>query len=325
MITLTARLYQGYQDLLAIATLTNTCRAIDQVDEGTSVTELEQEFKNPNLHPEENVCLWEDDKQNLLGFAQLWLPTSPDQMDGWLRFTVHPEHRYQGLETEILQWGEQRLKTLVTRFGKPLHLSVGAVTQEGDLIHFLINYGMRIERYFYRMQRLLTEPISTPQLPPGYHFREMQGKSEISASVDLYNQSFIDHWNYHPLTVERIEYELNHPNYRQDLDLVIVNNQGTLIAFCHCLINPKNNARNHRQEGWIICLGTRRGYRRQGLGTAILWAGMQRLKAVGMEVALLGVDTQNPTGALNLYQAVGFTPIRQSICLMKLVSVGKFS
>ncbi len=320
MITLTVRSYQGQQDLAAIAALINACEAVDQVDEGTSVTELKQEFQNPNLHPEENVCLWEDDKENLLGFAQLWLPTSPDQMDGWLWFAVHPEHRYQGLETAILQWGEQRLKTLVNRFKKPLNLSVGAALKESDRINFLTDYGMQIKRYFYRMQRSLTEPIPTPEFPPGYQLREMQGKSEISAYVDLYNQSFIDHWNHHPLTVERVKYELSHPDYRQDLDLVLANAQGILTAFCHCHINPKNNARNHRQEGWIVCLGTRRGYRRQGLGTAMLLAGMQRLKAAGMDIALLGVDTQNPTGALNLYESVGFTPIRKSACLMKLVS-----
>lgn len=53
-------------------------------------------------------------------------------------------------------------------------------------------------------------------------------------------------------------------------------------------------------------LGTRRGFRKIGLGRAILLAGLHRLKAEGLETALLGVDTDNPTGATRLHESVGF-------------------
>jgi ribosomal protein S18 acetylase RimI-like enzyme len=38
----------------------------------------------------------------------------------------------------------------------------------------------------------------------------------------------------------------------------------------------------------------------------MLLAGLQRLKADGAAVAKLNVDAENPTGALRLYESVGF-------------------
>ncbi len=58
--------------------------------------------------------------------------------------------------------------------------------------------------------------------------------------------------------------------------------------------------RSGRSEGWIELLGTRRGHRKIGLGRALVLAGLQRLKADGVETALLGVDGDNPTGATRL-------------------------
>lgn len=57
-------------------------------------------------------------------------------------------------------------------------------------------------------------------------------------------------------------------------------------------------------------LGTRRGYRRRGLGRAMLLAGLRVLEQAGMDDAKLGVDAENPSGALRLYESVGFGRIR---------------
>lgn len=53
-------------------------------------------------------------------------------------------------------------------------------------------------------------------------------------------------------------------------------------------------------------LGTRRGFRKLGLGRAMLLSGLQALQQAGVETALLGVDSENPSGALHLYESAGF-------------------
>jgi mycothiol synthase len=66
-------------------------------------------------------------------------------------------------------------------------------------------------------------------------------------------------------------------------------------------------------------LGTRRGFRRRGLGRAMLLAGMQRLWETGIDTVKLGVDTQNPNQALNLYESVGFRKLHTRLSYVKTI------
>ena len=43
-----------------------------------------------------------------------------------------------------------------------------------------------------------------------------------------------------------------------------------------------------------------------GLGRSLLLHGLHSLRSAGMETALLGVDSESPTGANKLYESVGF-------------------
>src|SRR5262249_24998710 len=104
-----------------------------------------------------------------------------------------------------------------------------------------------------------------------------------------------------------------HPSYDPERDLIAVSPDSTFAAFCFCIIDPADNARNQRNDGWIGALGTRRGFRKIGLGRAMLLAGLRTLKAAGVDTAKLGVDAENPTGALKLYDAVGFVPVYTQI------------
>jgi ribosomal protein S18 acetylase RimI-like enzyme len=47
--------------------------------------------------------------------------------------------------------------------------------------------------------------------------------------------------------------------------------------------------------------------------------GMKLLKAKGMNEAMLGVDDQNPTKAIMLYEKVGFKATRKDIAYQKTI------
>jgi ribosomal protein S18 acetylase RimI-like enzyme len=59
--------------------------------------------------------------------------------------------------------------------------------------------------------------------------------------------------------------------------------------------------------------------RKQGLGWALLLTGMQALQDEGMRRAMLGVDTENLTGALRLYEGAGFHPAKRSGAFRKTI------
>jgi mycothiol synthase len=166
--------------------------------------------------------------------------------------------------------------------------------------------GYSIIRQFHTMERSLAEPIPQPQFPQGFTARPTHA-DEADAWVALFNESFVDHWHFTPMTRRDRQHRLTYPTYQPELDWVAVAPDGTLAGFCGAEIDLEENAQKGRKEGWIGVLGTRRGYRRQGLARAMLLRGLHQLRAAEMETALLGVDSENPNQAMGLYESVGFT------------------
>jgi mycothiol synthase len=314
--TFTPRAYAGETDLQLIADLINACEAVDQLDQGTSVTELRSQFADPDFDITRDLQLWIDAQDQLVGYGALWIPPAIATQEGYLSLKVHPPLRGQGLESQIIAWAEARLRQANPARDRPLILRAGVRESQTDRITLLEQHGFTITRHFYRMARSLADPIPTPQWPTGYTVRSLQ-PDEVEAWVELFNQTFIDHWNFHPMTVEQRQYWMSDPDYQAEFDRVAISPTGTFAALCLSLIYRQENLRTGRSEGWITDLGTRRGFRKQGLGRAMLLTGLHQLQASGLDTALLGVDTENPSGALRLYESVGFRPVCTNLAYCK--------
>ena len=63
-----------------------------------------------------------------------------------------------------------------------------------------------------------------------------------------------------------------------------------------------------RRLRWLVTSleSIRRPWRRLGLASALIVETLRMLKAGGNDEAMLGVHGENPTGALSLYEKVGF-------------------
>ncbi len=317
METLQARTYAGDADLQPIADFLNLVEAHEHLDEGTSPDELREEFSSPTFDPARDIRIWEDADGTMLAFAQIWIPAAGEVADGYVWFKVHPEHRDGTTESEIFAWGAERMRDVGRERGVRVQLRAGARSDKADRIKLLEQHGFMANRYFLRMSRDLSEPIAEPKLPGGFTIRALAGTGEAAAWIDMFNLSFIDHWNHHPKTVDERLHWMSESFYRPHLDLIAQAPDGTFAAFTFCGVFPDENRRTGRNEGWVELLGTRRGYRNMGLGRAILLVGLQCLKAEGVDTAVLGVDAESPTGATSLYESVGFKPIMTFVNYVK--------
>lgn len=61
-------------------------------------------------------------------------------------------------------------------------------------------------------------------------------------------------------------------------------------------------------QGWVRVLGVRRGWRRRGVGLALLQQVFAAFYERGMTTVGLGVDAESPTGATRLYERAGMHP-----------------
>lgn len=299
-------------DLQAVCDLINACDVVDKLDDNYSVENLQTEFSDPDINKERDLRVWEDESGALIGFAQIWLRKSEEDevLDGSFYWYVHPDHRNIGLEDTLVQWGLERTREEGRERNLPPRFRSSTRDHNAYGLDVLERNGLEVVRYFFTMTRDLSLPIDEPQLPEGFVMEHSSNEpDDVARWVEVFNLSFIDHWNHHPMTAESHANWLDNPSYSPERDLIAVAPDGTVAAFCFCWIDNDDNARNNRMDGWIDMLGTRRGYRKMGLGRAMLLAGLHRLRGDGMTHAKLGVDADNPTGALKLYEDVGFSKI----------------
>ena len=65
------------------------------------------------------------------------------------------------------------------------------------------------------------------------------------------------------------------------------------------------------EAGWVGILGVRLSWRRRGLATALLQHSFRDFRARGATRVGLGVDAENTTGAVRLYERVGMQVVRR--------------
>jgi mycothiol synthase len=64
---------------------------------------------------------------------------------------------------------------------------------------------------------------------------------------------------------------------------------------------------------YVRSVGTRRPWRGRGLATSLLAQVLCNAAAQGAKSARLDVDAENPTGALGVYERLGFAAIRSEV------------
>jgi len=290
-----------------------------QLSEDISVGELQSFFEPPGVDRKRDLRLWQDASNRLIGFGQL-VTEYHQGIESYLYFDVHPTLGNEALVTEIIEWSEQRMREVGQQLELPVKLH--AYSRDNNIERWLLleKQGFMRERCFLTMACPLNQPWFQPKLPTGFTLRQLSIERDIQAWVELFNESFIDHWNHEDLTVAMARQWLSHSNYRPELNLIVAGPDGKFAAFCLGYINQQENERSGYQEAWIKLLGTRRGFRKQGLAKGVLLAMMRQLKTARVEQVNLGVDNQSLTSATRLYRSVGFQPVSSWLWYAKTIS-----
>ena len=296
--------------------------AIDATDDrhwaGTLV-ETEQMFSDPDSHPPTDTLLAFTGDGEIIAFAWAFTPRLAEtEWRSFLRGNVHPQYRRRGLGSFILGWLEVRgRQILAERPGdKPRLLRTYCQDSEYDRKVLFAQHGFQSIRYFFEMTRDLSQPIAPAVLPDGLSFQPWSSAFD-EAGFDAFNDAFRDHWGYEPLSPENWNmWFVGSESFRRDLSYVVLDGD-RVIGLSLNVVEPETNARSGRNEGWIGDLAVRRPWRKRGVATALLNHAMRAFAASGLTYATLGVDTENPTGALGVYERVGFTPRKRTIAYGK--------
>jgi ribosomal protein S18 acetylase RimI-like enzyme len=175
---------------------------------------------------------------------------------------------------------------------------------ETDKEILLKKAGYEAVRFGYSMIRPFSEPINITPMPEGLEIRTVQ-PDQFRQVWEADQEAFRDHWGY--IEGTEVDYQRWLKDPLMDPDFWRVAWDGDQVAgMVLNFLNEKENEEYNRLRGWTEDISVRRPWRRRGLARALLTRSLQMFKDMGMDHAALGVDTENTTGALNLYESVGF-------------------
>lgn len=185
-----------------------------------------------------------------------------------------------------------------------------------ELERLVLAAGYTPVRHGYSMVRPHLDDLEDAPLPEGLEIRPVLPEHRRKI-WDAANEAFLDAWG----TVDTTEREYERfltDRVQSDTSLWQIAWDGDEVAGqVRAFIDDEENARFGRLRGYCENISVRAPWRRRGLARALIAASFPALRARGMAEAALGVDTENVTGALRVYERCGFRPVSRSTTFRK--------
>jgi mycothiol synthase len=304
-------------DVDGLVTLINDCSMVDRVEYALSAADVRHDFQHQrNFDLARDVVVAELDGRivgEIEGHIAVRDGVAVHEHMGW----VHPEHRRRGIGRALVRWFEVRAREAASEWSgeQPRELGTWIDSNIEGGIALVEREGYRRIRYGFLMIRPLSEPIPDAPLPAGLELRPVV-EADRQRIWDADDEAFRDHWAAVERTQEDFERWFTMPNL--DTNLWRVAWDGDEVAgSVWTLVWPEENAKLGLSRGWLEHISVRRPWRRRGLATALIAETLRLLRDLGLEEGALGVDSENLTGALRLYESLGFRRHRTGISFRK--------
>jgi mycothiol synthase len=237
------------------------------------------------------------------------------QWDAW----VHPDDRGRGIGRALTRWVERRAREAAAEWPGPEPHELGSWidSEMATGLRLLESEGYQRVRYGFTMVRQLSESIPDTALPDGIAVRPVV-EVDHRRIWDADCEAFRDHHDAAVRTEADFERWFTMPNLDTNLWRVAWDGDevvGSVMTF----IWPEENEHLGLSRGWLEHISVRRQWRKRGVAKALIADSLQTLRETGLAEAALGVDAKNPTGALQLYESLGFRQHKTGISFRKAI------
>jgi mycothiol synthase len=303
---LRVRRWRDAADYPLLTDLMNVCSEADQIPWVQTPENLQIEIEGEDgIDAASDIVLVEVDGQ-VVADGQVWRAVR----EGTAMFDVSghvlPAFRRRGIGRALLAQNLRRAaeRAALEPLGAQIHIEAFAEDLEAGHRAILAAAGFETVRHFFLMRVTGLEDVPEAPLPDGLEVRPVTPEQH-RAIFDAEAEAFRDHWGHR----EQGD-DLFHTMYAKkelDTSLWAVAWEGDQIAgVVQTWVWPEENERLGVKRGWLERISVRRPWRRRGLGRALTAEALRRLERAGMDEAMLGVDSENLTGALGLYESLGF-------------------
>jgi len=299
------RHFRGAADLPGIAGVINANLAADRNSERITAEGLANIYAHPiHWDPQQDTLLVEVDG-TLVGYANTeWREEDDGACPHFIHLHLVPEWRGRGLELAMQRHMERRARVAAAAGPNGARHCFASMVPETwhARAGMLLALGYAPMRYYFEMQRPLDDDLPEAPLPAGLALRPPLPE-HYRAIWEAGEECFRDQRDHVAPSEESYRAWVETPDL--DLNLWLVAWDGDQIA------GAAINVVHEGAWGETDDLFVRRPWRKRGLGRALLVGSLHLFKALGLTTAGLGVDAENLSGALRLYESVGFRPYQR--------------
>jgi mycothiol synthase len=306
------RRFRGELDYAAMAAVIAGSKEADGIERVDTADDVARVYGHlTNCDPYEDMLFAEVDG-SVIGYSRVWWHQQLDGIRSYNHFAfLLPQWRGQGIRRAMLRRNEWRGEVMAANHpsGSEQVFEAWAADTESHWESLLVSQGYEPARYGYDMVRPDLEDIPEMPLPEGIEVRPVPPEHYYTV-WKAEEEAFRDHWGASEWKEEWFEEMLESPTFQPHLWQVAWDGDqvaGMVLNF----IDEKENEEYKRKRGWTEDIAVLRPYRRQGLAKALIARSLRLHRRLGMTEAALGVDADNPNGALRLYQSMGFCMVKQ--------------
>jgi mycothiol synthase len=307
------RHFCGESDLPGISTVMNASLAADLNGERITAEGLANVYAHPvHWDPQLDTMLVEVDGI-LIGYANTeWREEDGGACLHFINLYLVAKWRGLGLELAMQRHMERRARVVAASTPhRVYHWLVSKAPETWPaLTETLCSLSYAPRRSYFEMQRSLDGELPQVCLPTGITLRPALPE-HYRVIWEAGEECFRDQWDHVAPSEESYYAWVTTPDL--DPNLWLVAWDGDQVA------GAAINVIHEDDWGETDDLFVRRPWRQQGLGRALLVGSLHLFKARGLTTAGLGVDAENKSGALRLYESVGFRPYQRVVSYHKLM------
>lgn len=314
------RHFRGPADYAPMAAVLNGSAAADGLDWADTAEDLAVSFAHlTHCDPAHDVLIVELDGA-MVGYGRVWWREMEEGINVYLIAQyLAPAGRGRGIRRAILLWAEARLRQVAAAHPpRPKFFQVFTDLNVTGLANLLPAEGYALVRYAFQMVRPTLDDIPDFPLPPGFEVRPVWPE-QLRAIWDADVAAFRGLWGFTEPTEADFEAYISNPHTFQPEMWQIAwdTATGQIAGQVKAFINRVENEKHQRRRGYTedICVG--RAYRRRGLARALIARSLRQQRDLGMTESALGVDGENETGAIRVYEDCGFRVVRRSAWFRK--------
>lgn len=231
------------------------------------------------------IRLWEED-------GRIVAVAHPELRMGTAHFEISPEH--PELKAELLAYAQERL-SVATEKGRRLYALICDTDTEFHGLAAAAGFA-RSEHSQSMSHLAIPDPFPPLTVPSGFRLKSLAEDNDLVRLHRAIWRGF-DHGDEPPDDgIGERRFMQSAPNYRKDLNIVVVAPDGSFVSYCGTWLEPVHGL------AYVEPVATDPGYRRRGLGGAAVLEAIRRAGRAGARKAC--VATSMP-----FYLSLGFREV----------------